>query len=114
MKIDGEALNVALAQAVLTAFTPEMQSEVFRESLRQYLFEPVKDRGYSDKPSPFTQAFQKALDTAAFHVAKDFISQPAQMERLRTALAEAFDLTLGGTEFKQKIIDKVARAMSGW
>jgi uncharacterized protein HemX len=113
MKIDSEALNLALAQAVMNAFTPEMQTEVFREALRGYLFEPVTDN-YGKKPSPLTQAFQKALDNAAYSVAKEFVSQPEQTVRIQAALKEAFDAVIVSPDFKQKVVDKVARAMAGW
>lgn len=113
MKIEGEALTVALAQAVMSAFKPEAMTDVFRESLRYYIFEQTKDQ-YGSHPSPFSQAFQKALDTAARKVAEEFIAQPEQMDRIQVLLGQAFNATIADPEYKKKIVDKMARGLGGW
>lgn len=105
MEITGDALNVALAQAVMSAFKPEMMSEVFRESLRKYLFEPVKD-SYGTKPSPFSQAFRSALDSAAREVAVEFVSMPENMEKIQALMKDAFAEAVASPETKKKIVER--------
>ncbi len=108
MEIKGEDLNTALVQAVLTAFKPEQQTAVFREALRQYLFEPQKTQ-YGSNPSPFSQAFQKALDDAARKVALEFLAEPEQVDRMRTAMRTAFDKMIESPEVAAALVTKLSQ-----
>jgi hypothetical protein len=109
MEIVGDALNAALAQAVLNAFKPETMTEVFRESLREYLFAPQKTQ-YGVQASPFSQAFQKSLDLAARKVAEEFLAQPEQVTRMQKLLSEAFNQAISDPEYKKRVVERFSRA----
>jgi hypothetical protein len=89
VEVDKDLLSVALSKALVDAVTVETRDKIFAGALNNYLFAPS-----SRDDAPISQAFRNALDHAVRDLAKEIVSQPDNLERIKAEVQKGLDLAL--------------------
>jgi hypothetical protein len=95
-------LQTALAKALVDAVTPEMQKEVFKEAICEFLF-----RVDRDGKGALQDSFQRALNDATREIAVQMVHQPDILERIKQSVRTAIETALEDRTFIERIQKKL-------
>lgn len=101
-------LQAALARALVDAVSPEIQREVFKEAISNFLFR-VDDHG----KGILKDSFERALKDAVGMIAREIVATPEYRKKMDAMMHVAMDEALKEEAFVKVIKDRLVRAV-GW
>lgn len=112
MDVNGDALQAALARAVMDSVSAEMQKEIFQKALEQHLFSDRSNRDRNE--SVISHAFKRALDQATHKLAEAVVHHPDNKLRIEAAMQKALEEALEEDRFAELIKNRLVRAFGGY
>jgi hypothetical protein len=112
MEIRSDELHAALVDALLKGMTSEVREKVLADAMRAYLFEPKKDVYGGKTTTPLSEAFQKALDSAARQASIAFLEEPEQKNLIRTKIEESLREAMIRLDFTKTIVERLTNALN--
>jgi len=113
LKLDPDSLTVMVQKAIIDSITPEQRNKLVTEAIESLLQAPKRDRYGSPTTPPLTQAFERAVETAAYKVVRDMIeNDPAVQARIRELVsAPITELCEGNYD---GLPEKIGEAVGQW
>jgi hypothetical protein len=114
VSLEKDALQAAMARAIVDSVTPEVQREVFQKAILEHLFTVRRD-GYSGKETTtLSEVFAKALDRAVFAITEKVLNEPDNQEMIVSAVRSAFEQTVVKSALLGKLTERLTRNISNW
>jgi hypothetical protein len=92
----------------MEGITPEVQRDVFTKALHEHLFQPKHS---SDRGTPLTHAFDRALNDAVTGVANKMMTEEPYKTQIRDAIHDAFDKAMTEGSFVKTLATRIVNAV---
>ena len=113
INLDPNALREATSQAIMGVLTPEVRADILQKAIAGLL--NPSTNSWEKGQSPIQAAFDRAVTSVAFELAREYVANDAAVrDRIKALLTEAATkmLTVDTENFTARMADAFVEALS--